>query len=195
LTTLLIASLWLDPVLEELIHAQHRDRLSDLSLSGNLNPAGIRRFIGSSVLRQLRRLELCGPRDREYGVLDPEIVQELASAGQSGDLAELAVIGNRINDEGVAALRLASRLAGLKCLNLSDNTISDRGAVALARSSAFPLLGVLNLSHNRIGDTGALALAGSPQLGELHRLYLEGNPIGERGKQALRERFGELVRL
>jgi hypothetical protein len=51
------------------------------------------------------------------------------------------------------------------------------------------------LRNADVGDAGARALAESPYLGQLRALYLTGNRIGRGAAAALRQRFGERVRV
>jgi hypothetical protein len=69
------------------------------------------------------------------------------------------------------------------------------GAVALADCPHLASLGWLDLSNNQVGDRGGLALARSPHLERLVRLDLAENPLSPAVRSALRERFGERVRL
>jgi hypothetical protein len=91
------------------------------------------------------------------------------------------------------------RLASLEELTLTDERIGDEGARSLAESPHAGGLRELSLNGCDVGDEGARALAESPHLGRLRELclYRSGLHLSEIGlaRQALRQRFGDRVRL
>ena len=95
---------------------------------------------------------------------------------------------------GVRALARSASLKGLSWLDLSSNRLGPTAIKLLAESEQIRGLRVLDLSNNPIGEAGARALAESPHLEGLVELVLTGCDFGQGGK-ALRERFGDRVRL
>jgi uncharacterized protein (TIGR02996 family) len=83
----------------------------------------------------------------------------------------------------------------LRNLDLSSNALGDNGAAALARSPILRTLTVLSLGANNIGDAGVLALVASLHLDHLEQLRLGPRELGAAARSALRERFGERVRI
>ncbi len=72
----------------------------------------------------------------------------------------------------------------------------NKAVAALAGSPHLANLTHLNLADNKIGDKGAEALAASAAFPDLRELDLCTNPrITARGKQALRDTFGDRVKL
>jgi uncharacterized protein (TIGR02996 family) len=112
----------------------------------------------------------------------------------------------RIGASTCRELASSPYLVRLTSLELIDSGIGDEGAVALAASPWLENLRRLTVHHHpsciwshsrwgQIGDAGAFALAASPWLGRLELLDLGFNPLGPKAAQALRERFGQAVRL
>jgi hypothetical protein len=149
----------------------------------------------SPMLANLRDLDCQGNDWTEQGVRALVAASGLA-------LTHLDLGLNNIGDEGAIALASCRGLVGLRALRLGsfdyedEVRIGDRGARALA---AGPWVGLeeLDLSYHAIGDAGAQALARSDVLAGLHRLDMR-SPMalyGEAGRAALRDRFGNRVRL
>ncbi|CAK0841104.1 unnamed protein product [Prorocentrum cordatum] len=130
-----------------------------------------------------------------------EEVRQLAVVLASGALPRLQALdlfGNRVGDEGAAALAAALRAPGalpsLQVLNLTNNRVGDEGAAALAAAlrapGALPSLQVLDLGDNRVGAEGAAVLAAALRapgaLPRLQLLHLGGNRVGDEGAAALR---------
>jgi uncharacterized protein (TIGR02996 family) len=160
-------------------------RLDKLDLSDNeIGDEGLRVLVDPPVLEKLRVLELC-----RAGL--EEMAGFYLGAGSGLPRVErISLGGNRLGDEGVAALSQLSHLPGLHVLDLTSNQVGDRGAVWLSRSAGLARLRELNLSDNQVGPAGARALAESPHLDGLAALVLWGNPVGPEGAEALRRRFG-----
>lgn len=114
---------------------------------------------------------LTGLRQIEFRSVQPGVagLQALATNPTLSRLRRLHLAHNKLADKGVVALAAAKHLANLETLFLDDNNLSDASAESLAASGAFPNLRVLNLRDN-------------PRL-------------TDRGKQALRDAFGDRVRL
>ncbi|CAK0872197.1 unnamed protein product [Prorocentrum cordatum] len=98
-----------------------------------------------------------------------EEVRQVAAVLASVALPRLQLLGldgNRVGDEGAAALAAALRAPGalpsLQLLGLDGNRVGDEGAAALAAAlrapGALPRLQLLGLASNRVGGEGAEAL-------------------------------------
>ncbi|MFK7930672.1 MAG: hypothetical protein AB8H79_20970 [Myxococcota bacterium] len=96
---------------------------------------------------------------------------------------DLDLMGNRIGDEGLAALAGSAIAPGLTSLNLSDCALTSQ---AVALLDAFPKLTTLDLSDNDLDPAGAGALAETVVAPSLTELDLSGNPIGSEGLGHLR---------
>jgi uncharacterized protein (TIGR02996 family) len=96
-------------------------------------------------------------------------------------------------------------LGRLLGLDLGGCNLTDEGVRAIAHSGSLASLEVLIVSGrfdyrtrwvvSSFGTTGALALAASPYLVGLRALNAIGNVISDEAIQALKERFGEKVRI
>jgi uncharacterized protein (TIGR02996 family) len=166
--------------------------LRKLLLDGNrIGEEGVQVLAGSPLLAGLQVLHLYNTGAGNTGAI------ELARSPHVGTVRELWLGGNAIGDIGVRALAASERLAALERITLVGNQISDEGAAALASKTGLPALTELHLGGNQITTTGALALARGPALGNLKLLtfYNYNRQIGAAGVAALRERFGERVRI
>jgi uncharacterized protein (TIGR02996 family) len=123
------------------------------------------------------------------------LVPALAHCRALRSLALLDLMRNGLDYPGLRRLAASRHLAGLKTLILRGNRVGSLGAKALASSAHLAGLTSLDVSNNRIGPTGADDLAGSPHLGGLSVLDLRENPLGDRGRHAVREAFGDRVRV
>ena len=112
-----------------------------------------------------------------------------------GNLRRLGLDYNRVGDPGARALAASPGCARLRALSLTGNVITNDGAAALAASPVAASLRALTLGQNMIGARGADALVKSPHLKRLAVLDLQGNVIPDAKKAALRERFGDVVRV
>jgi len=102
----------------------------------------------------------------------------------------------RMGPTGVTSLLASPLMPSLRTLSLANNPIRDQGVEILGRSSNTTGLVCLDLSYTGLTDAAALALARSQHLGALKDLCLYSNAcIGERGTRALRERFGDALRI
>jgi uncharacterized protein (TIGR02996 family) len=100
-----------------------------------------------------------------------------------------------LTSQNLTALLGLAHMSRLTALTLDHNAIGDGGARTLAQCERLAGLRLLDLSGNNIGPAGAKALAGSPHLGNLTALNLADNPWGAGGEAALKDRFGDVVRL
>ena len=109
-------------------------------------------------------------------ILSEPLCQLPASLIEIDSLNSLSLLGNRIDDTGIADL---AKLASLASLDLSVNRISNIGAGRLA---ALEDLTSLNLWRNRIGNAGAAEVA---RLSKLNALDLGSNLIDDMGAAEL----------
>lgn len=207
-----------DSDLEELTRCEHLGRLESLKLflTYGLTESGIRR-LASPALSGLRSLSACSmsafggnPIPALAGMAASphlaglkELDLEGNSLGDRGartvaafpwDLRRLVLNCNKIGSAGAAELALSPQRSGLLELDLSNNGIGDEGIAAVASSPVLAQLRVLDLSNTDLGDAGAAALAARPW--PLDCLNLSSNRgIGKRAIAALRERYGERLRL
>lgn len=148
-------------------------------------------------------------------------IKILATLEQMLSLRLLGLTNLGLQTDGIVALSRSRTLAGLKSIQLASNRLSRAAIRSLATSKPFEelerldlgsnklgddrvrllatgcltKLQVLDLRNNQIGDEGATALIKSPMLSDQVSIDLRFNPIGETKQAALRERFGEFVRL
>jgi uncharacterized protein (TIGR02996 family) len=166
-------------------------RITKLNLEHNnqIGPVGAGFLAASPYLDQLRELNL----DKNY--IESEGAEALAQSRHLRLLEVLDLSLNNIGDVGLEALATSLFLVHLRKLYLVLGGIGDTGTLALATSPHMSALTDLLLDGNEISDTGALALVQSPHLKQITHLRLEGNPISDEARAALRQRFGQAVRL
>jgi uncharacterized protein (TIGR02996 family) len=149
----------------------------------------MRHLVACSALARLRRLDL------RNNFLQPRGLQELASCRFLTGLEGLNLDGNVLGTGGVQFLMEQPLIASLKELALGGNSLCNDGATLLAASPHLAKLRRLRLTRNGIGIPGAMDLAASPHLANLELLDVRDNYLGTAGRQALRERFGDRVRM
>jgi uncharacterized protein (TIGR02996 family) len=111
-------------------------------------------------------------------------------------LRQIYFHGVRPGTIGMQALAANPAVIRLRGLWLTHNRLVDGAIVALAASPHLGKLEILDLSDNNIRNGGAEALAASPTLPNLRLLTLLANPlITDVGKRALRDKFGDRVKL
>ncbi len=165
-----------------------------VTLTAFRNPfgcAGAEALAASPLAERLRVLAIqnTGIADRGAAALAASrLLDQLAGPG-------LNLSMNPIADVGAAALAASPHLERFTELVLRDCRIGDLGARALAGSPHLANLGDLDLWHNRIGDAGAHALAASPHLTDLRELSIRDNAITHVGAAALREHYGDRVKV
>lgn len=165
-------------------------RLRSVSLWENpFGAAGMRALANSPVLGGIVSLDLSETELREEGAL------ALAGAAWLSRLHALELDRDDVGDAGVEALAASPGVAGLVRLGLRANSVRDRGACAVADSPYLGRLRRLDLSSNGVGDEGAFALARSPHLHPRLTLVLSRGGITGAGESALRDRFGDRLRL
>jgi uncharacterized protein (TIGR02996 family) len=121
----------------------------------------------------------------------------LAGTPPLTSLTYLSLAGTGLTAEGVTALASAAQLARLRQLDLSNNYLPHFGLTSLAQSPYLAGLTHLRLVNTHSGSGDALALAGSHYLQHIEELDLDGNGdlAHTVGGLALRQRFGDRVRL
>ncbi|PIQ99562.1 MAG: hypothetical protein COV66_10410 [Nitrospinae bacterium CG11_big_fil_rev_8_21_14_0_20_45_15] len=95
--------------------------------------------------------------------------------------------GQKIGDDGIAALVKNPLIQNLVKIDLRYNGISTEGARMLAQAS-FPKLKELILRHNILGDEGAEAIALSEGFPKLEALQLGWAEVRDRGALAFIDR-------
>jgi uncharacterized protein (TIGR02996 family) len=164
--------------------------LTDLDLRhcwiGNAGAA----TLAQTAPRRLTRLDL------RQNMIHATGIRRLAAWPALAPVVDLSLRVNRLEGPGAEALAESPHLGSLKVLDLGNCFLGDRGVVALTSSPNVAHLTDLDLFYCQIGAEGANALVDSPHLAGLQRLELVGNErIPEASRAALRERFGERVRL
>jgi uncharacterized protein (TIGR02996 family) len=177
------------PGLLSLARSSYFTRLATLDLRGNPLGHPWVQAIGGASLPALRDLNLSGTDVRDVGM------QGLAASPHLAGLEKLDLRFNQIGDAGLQAVAGAPALPKLRVLKLGYNPIGTPGVRALAASPHMAQLTTLDLRRSRVANNAAQALIESPNLGRLYRLDLRGNDISQRYGEALRERFGDAVRL
>ena len=164
-------------------------RSLDVSNTG-LSIHAARAFADGTGLPALTELNLGGTNR-----IGPDGTLILVHNPNSGRLRTLNLSTNGIADYGVEAICRREHLGNLTHLDLSGNLLTNRAATAIASAEHLKSLEELNLTLNDISDEGALALANAPHLVNLRRLDLSNNTLGAKAAAALRERFGEQVKV
>jgi uncharacterized protein (TIGR02996 family) len=194
------------------------ENLTALSLTGNIGAKGMASLAASPHLSLLRELDLGGSDLGEAGaaaLADSPLLSQLTSLKLGGNkigngglevllasltqprLVTLEVQANGITEVGARLVAASPHLSRLRHLDLGNNNLGDAGVGALAASAHLANLSSLALWFTAIGSEGAAALARSPYLANLVALDLSANGslASTQGATALRERFGERVRL
>jgi uncharacterized protein (TIGR02996 family) len=194
-------------------------RLTCLALDNNyIGENNVRALVDSPLMAQLTELNLAGndlgdrigdvlgdcPRVEGLTVLDLSRNRHFGIGGflallNSPHLRRLTTL--RLADCGRGRGRAEEWVGALapvrpRFLDLSGAPLGDDGARLVASLPHLERLATLRLPFTGIGDEGATALARSPFLGGLTEFDLRNNRlIRETGQRALRDRFGDRVRL
>jgi uncharacterized protein (TIGR02996 family) len=172
-----------------LVKSPHLGNLRSLNLdSTGAGAPGMSELAGTKKLPALRELVL-SRNNMELHDLTP-----LLKTKALNRLTRLNLFQNVLRDKGLALLTANPAFSTLEDLDVSCNAVGDAGAVALA-GVKWKGLKKLDLHSNLIGEAGALALAASPALENVEFLDFSKNKAGRRGNAALRERFGERVKV
>jgi uncharacterized protein (TIGR02996 family) len=144
-------------------------------------------------LSRLRLLDLGRNRPKGYGgALGDAGVRLLAECPHLRNVAELLLEYHDIHNDGAIALAESRHLRQLATLRLTHNRVATAGVRALVESPWLARLTSLALSGNQLGNAGAHVLAESSRL---HEIQAVNAGIGEEGRDALRARFGPLVKV
>jgi uncharacterized protein (TIGR02996 family) len=190
------------------------DRLTALSLRNNgLGTDGVRAVVRSPYLGRLEELDLAQssvnhqgmallasglPRLRLLNLSEalsgPESVDDLLHADWVRNLTTLGLSSCRLGDGGARLLADCPGLAHLRELRVASNNVTPAGVAALAGSPHLAGLRRLDLRFNSIGSAGARFLARSSFLGHLEALVLQGDGVDSVGLEALRMRFGSVLK-
>jgi hypothetical protein len=132
----------------------------------------------------------------DNGHLDVAGLEALARTPHLTRLLDLDLGHNWFGDEGVFVVTRAACLKGLERLALDGIGMGNAGILALIETPALANLRELNVASNEISDAEVPALLSSPYLARLETFDLRGNDLlGQMVWDALRERFGDRVRL
>jgi uncharacterized protein (TIGR02996 family) len=161
--------------------------LRTLHINGNDNARpgvrGMRALADSPHLAELVRLDVSGNN------LSEAALRTLFEGRTTGKLARLVLHGNRLGDDGTAALVNSVAFARMVerdgAIDLRRVEMGPGGARALAEARAVQSVESLDLEGNFLGDAGLSALADSPHLTHLRVLSLRENRIGDKGVRAL----------
>jgi uncharacterized protein (TIGR02996 family) len=154
--------------------------LAALYVSGNdiTDPKAFASLIAGPAFPVLTGLNL---RDNRAGELDAKM---LASEGRGPTLRLLSLRHCSLSAQAMAALASAPTLIKLVAIDLAGNKIGDEGAAAIA-ASKYSQLTCIDLGTNGITAKGVKALLAWPGLAKLAHLDLGDNPIGLEGAKAL----------
>jgi uncharacterized protein (TIGR02996 family) len=191
------AALWLESLQFSYLHGGTFEELTAvlellpvvcLSVSSySLDAATSVTFAALPALAQLRELELTHS-------FHPSGVCALGCSPHLARLRKLVLSLSRIDVEGAQALATSPYLHELRVLDLHNSRVGVEGTRALAGSPLMAQLTELNLAGNELGDTGASIFL-EAQLPRLNKLDLSQNKVSPEIAAALRQRFGERVRV
>jgi uncharacterized protein (TIGR02996 family) len=193
-----------DEGLAALASSPTMSRLRSLGLGSNsIGRAGWEALAKSRTVDNLRHLDLSSSRlDDRPG--DAGLAVLLASP-LFRRLRHLEIDSSGISDEGIARLARSPTVANLRSLIVGGTGAWTNGVFpplltaasvrSLAESSHLGGLHRLSLPAVPLGDEEAVLLAQSSGLSGLRELGASDKALGARGKRALRERFGDGLRL
>ncbi len=145
------------------------------------------RFATLEWLERLRSVEFRAARPNAPGALSRERLAHVLDSRRLRKLSRLALIGQRVGDEGLILLSTQGpkALPGLDCLILEDDAVTEKSVRPFAESRWLARFTELSLSNNHLGVGGTEALAESRSPGHLTRLCLGGNQAGNEGAMAI----------
>lgn len=180
-----------DEGVEALAAAPNLGQLEALDLAGNgLTAAAGKTLAESAVLARLNYLDLTANDS-----LGAAAATELANWAHANQLKGLKLSRCHLGDEGVLALAMSDRLAGLTKLDVGSNGLTAASAHAIAASAHLSDLTELDLRDNDLGPEGIQALLQSPHLGKIETLWLTGTGFDAEQEEGLKLRFGNAVNL
>lgn len=157
------------------------------------------RFATLPWLERLESLEFRAPRPNAPGPLSRDRLAHLLASRRLRKLTRLALVGERLGDEGLGLLAEQGGKAfpALECLHVEDDVVTDKGVGPLAASRWAARFTELSLANNELRAEGTEALADSRSPGRLTRLSLGGNQLGDEGAFVIARapRFKTLVDL
>jgi hypothetical protein len=141
------------------------------------------RFAALEWLERLRSLEFRTVRPHAPGALSEEQLAHVLESRRLRKLSRLALIGQRVGDEGFAMViaQGGRTLPALEALVVERDEVTARGVHALVASKWAVRFVELSLADNELRGDGAEALAQSRSPGQLARLSLGGNLLGNGG--------------
>jgi uncharacterized protein (TIGR02996 family) len=168
-----------------LARSPYLGRLDALDLGfTDLGDAGLKYLADSPALGGLRSLRL-----NDNPGLGPAGVRAVAESAHQGELADLDLSGNGLSDAVLRPLLDGPPGRRLARLVLQGNRLGNDGTAALVRSLVFTRMaerdGMIDLRRVEMGPAGARALADCPALRAVDSLDLEGNVLGDAGLAAL----------
>lgn len=171
----------------ELAEQPFLSRVRYLAIRGRIGDHGVDALAASPHLAGLVRLNLNSTGMSDKGAISLARAENLSCT-------MLALTGNDIGDEGVAALAGSAVLSSVERLYLARNPISDVGVMALAASPHVGQLRKLGINTlEELSDDGAEALASSPNLTHLERIEIDQcDEIGRKGLTSLERRFADV---
>jgi uncharacterized protein (TIGR02996 family) len=165
-------------------------RLTHLDLTNNpLRPAGFTALASSPLLNLLRVLCLSHTKPGPSGV------RAVAESPHLTNLHWLALSSNHLGPVAARLLAGSPNLRHLTVLELRDNPLGDKGLGDLVVSPHLQNLARLDLRRCKLGEASGHALLEWPTLANVVDLDLYGNSFSDSMQAALRQRFGNRVRL
>jgi uncharacterized protein (TIGR02996 family) len=125
---------------------------------------------------------------------DAGFLTRMRSSAEFLSLVGLRFSHYTLGDEGAVILSRLPVMPRLRFLWLYKQEMGDRGLRALARWPGLATVRELQLGFNQFRATGVKALIASPHLESLKELYLGYSGLADKSKQALRERFGRVLK-
>jgi uncharacterized protein (TIGR02996 family) len=163
-----------------------------IRLSVQAEGSGSLDSVASAIRNSANAVRVAALELRQLG-LTARAVPDLAAGLPPEELKELDLTGNRLGNDGAAALAEAFREFRPETLVLSRNGIRKTGAVTLAASPVLSAVKVFDLTHNNIGYNGVRAIAASPHLKSIKELRLQGTNLTLDEWKAIEQKFGKKV--
>lgn len=147
----------------------------------------LERLAALEWLERLRALEFRSASRGAFGALGRERLGHLLGSRRLRRLQRLALVGQRLGDDGVMLLaeQGGNALPGVEQLLVEEDAITDKGVGPLSASRWLGRFETLSLADNDLRVEGTEALAHSRSPGRLTHLALGGNRIGNEGAVAI----------
>lgn len=145
------------------------------------------RFAALEWLERLRSLEFRALRPHAPGSLSVEQLTHLLDSRRLRKLRRLALIGQRVRDEGLVMLaeQAPATLPALNALLVESDELTAKGVRALGGSRWSARLSELSLANDELRVDAVEVLADSRSPGQLLRLNLGRNVLGNPGAVVL----------